>query len=141
MEFVYDDGGRSGCGFKGNTGDCFTRALAIAAQMDYREAYNLTNAMSKTVKLSSRCRGKSSARLGVHKEVAREIMAGLGWGWVPTMLFGQGCKVHLRADELPQGRILCSVSKHFVAVIDGVSHDNHDPRRNGRRCVYGYWIK
>jgi len=141
MEFVYDDGGRSGCGFKGNTGDCFTRALAIAAQMDYREAYNLTNAMSKTVKLSSRCRGKSSARLGVHKEVAREIMAGLDWEWVPTMLFGQGCKVHLRADELPQGRILCSVSKHFVAVIDGVAHDNHDPRRNGRRCVYGYWIK
>ena len=26
----------------------------------------------------------------------------LGWTWTPTMAIGQGCKVHLRADELPE---------------------------------------
>lgn len=30
MTFVYDDGGRSAAGFKGKTGDCVTRAIAIA---------------------------------------------------------------------------------------------------------------
>jgi hypothetical protein len=29
MTFVYDDGGRSAAGFKGKTGDCVTRAIAI----------------------------------------------------------------------------------------------------------------
>lgn len=136
---VITDGGRARAGFRGKARDCFTRALAIAARMDYREAYDLTNAVSKTVKLSSRCRGKSSARLGVHKEVAREIMARLGWVWTPTMLVGQGCQVRLRADELPSGRILCNVSRHYVAVVDGVVHDDHDSTRGGKRCVYGYW--
>lgn len=57
----------------------------------------------------------------------------------PTMAIGSGCKVHLRADELPTGRLVVSVSKHLVAVVDGVVHDTHDPRRGGTRCVYGYW--
>jgi len=57
------------------------------------------------------------------------------------MFVGQGCKVHLRAGELPKGRLIVAVSKHLVAVVDGVVHDNHDPSRNGKRCVYGYWTK
>jgi hypothetical protein len=76
------------------------------------------------------------------------------------MFIGQGCKVHLVAHELPRGRIICNVSRHLCAVIDGVIHDTHDPNdrshqeqwvqvRNGvevpaytgPRCVYGYWSK
>ena len=49
------------------------------------------------------------------------------------------CTVHLRADELPAGRIIASLSRHVVAVIDGVIHDIYDPSRDGTRCVYGYW--
>ena len=55
------------------------------------------------------------------------------------MKIGSGCTVHLRADELPTGRLIVSVSRHVVAVIDGVIHDTHDPSRDGTRCVYGYW--
>lgn len=55
------------------------------------------------------------------------------------MQIGQGCKVHLRADELPQGRLVVSLSKHHSAVIDGVVHDTFDPNRDGTRCVYGYY--
>ena len=50
-------------------------------------------------------------------------MEHLGWEWVPTMMIGQGCKVHLRSDELPRGRLVVQVTHHFVAVIDGVIHD------------------
>jgi hypothetical protein len=33
---------------------------------------------------------------------------------------GGGCTVHLRDGELPRGRLIVSVSKHVLAVIDGV---------------------
>jgi hypothetical protein len=55
------------------------------------------------------------------------------------MRIGSGCTVHLRADELPPGRLIVNVSRHTVAVIDGVIHDTYDPSRDGTRCVYGYF--
>jgi hypothetical protein len=96
-----------------------------------------------------------------------ENLNGLGWIWTPTMLIGSGCKVHLHDGELPMGRLIVSVSRHYTAVIDGVVHDTGDPQRNTywfepntgqelkpnqgrnengiwtlrRRCVYGYWRK
>lgn len=66
-------------------------------------------------------------------------MAELGFDWTPTMTIGSGCKVHLKADELPKGRLICMLSRHAVAVIDGVINDTYDPSRDGTRCVYGYW--
>jgi len=57
------------------------------------------------------------------------------------MAIGQGCKVHLRAEELPPGRLVVQVSKHVTAVIDGVIYDTHDCSRGGTRCVYGLWRK
>jgi hypothetical protein len=55
------------------------------------------------------------------------------------MLIGQGCKVHLRSDELPSGRLIVRVSGHITSMIDGVLHDTYDCSRNGTRCVYGYY--
>ena len=55
------------------------------------------------------------------------------------MRIGSGCKVHLRADELPAGRLIVNLSRHSAAVIEGVLHDTYDSSRNGTRCVYGYW--
>jgi hypothetical protein len=68
-------------------------------------------------------------------------MESIDWRWVPTMQFGSVCKVYLREDELPSGRLVINVSKHTTAVIDGVIHDTHDPSRNGTRCVNGYFTK
>jgi hypothetical protein len=55
------------------------------------------------------------------------------------MQIGSGCKVHLRADELPAGRLVVKLSRHLVAVIDGVIHDTYDCSRGGTRCVYGFY--
>jgi hypothetical protein len=139
MRWVVNDGGRAKAGFKGKTGDCVTRALAIAGEMDYQTAYDLVNKVGAEERTSKRRRGKSSARTGVYKPTTRRLLESLGWQWYATMAIGQGCKVHLRKDELPGGRLIVSVSKHIVAVIDGVIHDTHDPSRDGTRCVYGYF--
>lgn len=137
MQFQYDDGGRAAAGFKGHAGDCVARAVAIATGRPYREVYDAINNLAK---FERRSRGKSSAREGVRKETFRYYLKLLGWTWTPTMQIGSGCKVHLRADELPKGRLVVQVSGHLVAVIDGIIHDTHDCSRDGTRCVYGYWM-
>lgn len=141
--FKYDDGGRQAAGYRGDAGDCGVRAIAIATQLPYQQVYDLMN------EFASRERGrmrngkvkKSSARTGVFGPTFKRVMEHLGWTWVPTMAVGSGCKVHLKASELPSGRIICRVTRHYVAVIDGVIHDTFDPSREGERCVYGYYIK
>ena len=139
MQYVYDDGGREAAGYRGQTSDCVTRAIAIATELPYQQVYDLVNQFGRAERPSKKQRGRSSARTGVYKPTSRKILAHLGWTWHPTMTIGQGCTVHLRADELPPGRLVVKTSKHLVAVLDGVIHDTHDPSRGGTRCVYGYW--
>lgn len=134
MEKIINDGGRSGAGYKGSANDCVARAIAIATNLPYQQVYDKINSYAKRG-------GRSSARNGVMKDVYKRLLAELGWTWFPTMQIGQGCKVHLRAEELPKGRLIVRVSRHLVAVIDGQIHDTHDPSRGGTRCVYGYWKK
>src|SRR3990167_1708185 len=138
MSWTYDDGGRKAAGYRGITGDCATRAIAIASGMPYQDVYDLVNDFASDEKtrrgklgfLAATGRG-SGARTGVIGQTMREIMDHLDWIWTPTMRIGQGCKVHLRADELPSGRLVVSVSRHLTAVIDGVIHDTFDPSRDG----------
>lgn len=141
MVFVFDDGGRKVAGYKGNTGDCVTRSVAIATGLSYQFVYDLINEAGRFERTGKRKRGRSNARTGVYKGTIKRVLESLGWQWTPTMFIGQGCKVHLRASELPRSRLIVSVSKHTTAVIDGVIHDTHDPSRHGTRCVYGYWIR
>lgn len=141
MNFVVNDGGREEAGFKGSAGDCACRAIAIATQMDYKEVYEIINEFGARERISKRKKSKSSARTGVYSATMHKIMEHLGWVWTPTMQIGQGCKVHLKEDELPAGRLVVSISKHYCAVIDGVVHDTYLEDRDGTRCVYGYYSK
>jgi hypothetical protein len=137
--FRFHDGGRTAAGYRGKTGDCVVRSIAIATGLPYQQIYDLVNRASVHERTGTRKRGKSNARTGVYKSTIRRLMNSLGWVWTPTMQIGSGCTVHLRPDELPRGPLVVSVSKHLTAVIDGVIHDTHDCSRRGTRCVYGYW--
>ena len=139
MEWEYNDGGRADAGYKGRTGDCVCRAIAIATETPYQEVYDKLNELGKKERTGKRKKDKSHARTGVYKQTIRKYMESIGWKWVPTMLIGQGCKVHVKAGELPKGRLVLSLSKHSTAVIDGVLHDTYDCSRNETRCVYGYY--
>lgn len=133
MPWVYDDGGRAAAGYKGHAGDCVARAIAIATGTPYADVYADLAARHKVRS------GTRTARNGVATKDIHATFTTLGWVWVPTMFIGSGTTVHLRADELPLGRIVARCTKHVVAVIDGVAHDTHDPSRGGTRAVYGYW--
>lgn len=143
MTWKYDNGGRTDSGFKGDTRDCVTRAIAIATGMNYTEVYELIKTFSTKERPRKKRNGalkkRSHPRTGVKTATIKKVMAHLGWEWVPLMSIGTGCKVHLREGELPSGNIVCSLSRHVCAVKDGVVHDTYDPSRDGTRCVYGYW--
>lgn len=141
MKFQYNDGGRKAAGYQGQPGDCVCRSIAIATKMPYAYVYMLLNEHAQEQRISKRQPKRGSARTGIYKTTIKRIMGTLGWKWTPTMKIGSGCKVHLRDGELPMGGLVVSVSKHMVAVIDGVIQDTHDPSRRGMRSVYGYWRK
>lgn len=138
---MVNDGGRKAAGWKGEAGDCVVRAVAIATQQPYATVYAALSEGCRDQRKTRRSKVKASARNGVNtgRKWFKDYMAALGWTWTPTMGIGTGCQVHLRQGELPMGRLIAAVSKHYVAVIDGVMYDTHDPSRNGTRCVYGYW--
>lgn len=140
--FNFNDGGRKAAGFKGKAGDCVCRAIAIAAQLPYQEVYDRLAEGNADQRKSKRTPKRSrSANNGINtkRKWFKDYMRELGFVWTATMQIGSGCKVHLQSDELPSGRLVCSVSRHNVAVIDGVINDTYDSTRGGKRCVYGYW--
>jgi hypothetical protein len=147
MRYVYDDGGRAAAGFKGyKANDCVTRAIAITTELPYQQVYDTLfkrtrqyAAQHRDIVANKIAVWGASPRIGAFPEVYRPYLESLGWTWTPTMRIGHGCEVHLTEGELPMGRLIVVVSRHVVAVIDGVIHDTHDPSRGGKRCVYGYY--
>jgi hypothetical protein len=147
IQFVYNDGGREEAGYKGYTGDCVTRAIAIAAELPYKQVYDFLangNATQRKSKHTKKSHMKKTARNGVfvRRKWFQDYMKSLGFRWVSVMGIGTGCTTHVRADELPsEGRIVLALSKHYSAYVNGVLMDTYDCSREGTRCVYGYFIK
>tara|TARA_R100000781_G_scaffold67395_1_gene42485 strand:- start:2385 stop:2852 length:468 start_codon:yes stop_codon:yes gene_type:complete len=141
--YKYNDGGRKEAGFKGEAKDCVCRSIVIASGRPYQEVYDRLAEGNASQRLSKHQKTKrpKSARNGitVWRKWFKDYMKELGFDWTATMQIGSGCKVHLKSEELPKGRLVCVVSRHYVSVIDGVINDTHDPSREGTRCVYGYW--
>lgn len=142
LPYRYDDAGRSDR--TTSTRDYVTRAIAIAAELPYEQVWKeiaAGNATQRRTRSAAEISGVETADLGVHttRKWFKDYMADLGFSWKPTMAIGQGCTVHLRQGELPMGRLVVKVSRHFAAVIDGVIRDVGNPSREGDRCVYGYY--
>ena len=129
MKVNINDGGRSQYFKADGVGDCVCRAVAIATRKDYKEVYDTIKAITK-----------QNPRNGLTNRATKKVCEYFGGRWVATMKIGSGCQVHLREEELPKGRIICSVSGHVTCVIDGVINDTYDCSRGGTRCVYGYWV-
>lgn len=147
----YNDGGRSAAGFKKDkVGDCVARSIAIVTERPYAEIYKLlaegnakqrvTKRQRRTKKAMEKAR-KETADLGisVKRKWFQDLMRDLGFTWVSVMGIGTGVTMHMRHYELPPGRIIACLSKHYCAVINRVVNDTYDPCRGGNRAVYGYW--
>lgn len=155
MNWEYNDGGRSKYFKSKYVGDCFTRAVAIAMDYDYKEMYNLINSYCREERPSKYRKDQSSARNGVYSGMAKKIMKSLGWEYY-SYRDGYGM-IHLNEDELPMGTIVCKLARHVTCVKDHVIYDIYNPSdksidfmcdnphkkhvNHKDRCVYGYWYK
>ena len=129
-------------------GDCVIRSISIACETPYLDVQKELQKRTKAFREKSWSRmarkikpKEDNGFKGIPKQSYEPYLLSLGWKWKPTMFIGSGCKVHLKASELPKGRLICAVSRHLVAVIDGVIHDTVDCSRGETRCVYGYYYK
>src|SRR5262249_29769486 len=123
--------------------DCVARAIAIAAQKPYCEVHDaLTVATVRHVAAADNAWARWARRKGgvhafhadqgVSDEVYGPYLERLGWKFTSTKELPRGRGVHLRADELPRGRLLVLLPGHLTAVVDGVIHDTRDCSDEGR---------
>lgn len=127
MEFIWHDGGRAACGFVGHTGDCVTRAIAIATGEVYREVYDALTELAQ-----------SSARHGVTVSVADQYLRPRGWRLHYFRSFDErhfvpGANiVSFRPTERKS-------SGHLSCVIDKTIYDTWNPFEDHELEVDGVW--
>ena len=141
MRFHKTDGGRLDSGFRGDAGDCVTRAIAIALQLPYRRTYNELGALSSVLTGGI----KTSVRDGTQNAVAHRYLINRGWSVTLT----PGSYLKDLSDLTPlhySGTFIAVLSRHYVCVIDGVVHDSWDSRISNRtKCgspkLIGYYSR
>jgi hypothetical protein len=129
-KFSWNDGGRSVGGFVGLTGDCVSRAIAIATGLAYRDVYDTLKERYGT-----------SPRNGVPNSIYSPYLRELGWE--PFPLPSQPITI----DEmlLPEGPTVIQCQRagrphaHLCTVIDHVLHDTWDARDDGVYRVTSLW--
>jgi hypothetical protein len=140
------DGGRRAAGYGEPKGDCVARAIAIATEKPYTEVFEALKAASAdyvkrwpdsvTAGLIKRSRSGGDPASGCFDAVSGRYLRSIGWEYTRLRE-----RVFLRADQLPRGRLIAAINRHYVAVIDGVIHDIYDSGEGGKRPVKGYWSK
>jgi|APSaa5957512535_1039671.scaffolds.fasta_scaffold30325_2 hypothetical protein len=145
MKFKYNDGGRESAGYKGHTGDCVARAIAIATQTPYQEVYDALHSMSRHwkgwSKTAKNIRENPSPRTGTHVPVAQAYLKSKGWEKVTG-------NVKLDDTKFKKGTYICSVRRHYTVVKDGVINDTHDCQmthgffaEKTTRTVFHHYVK
>lgn len=127
--YKYDDGGRSEAGMK-SLSDCGIRAVAIACGMDYQAARKLLKEYAAKGR-----QGNRAISRGIYKEDMEAALNSIGWKWYPAPKLA-GRKA--RYSDLPKGRYIARMARHYAAVIDGELRDSWD---SSGKMVYGYWGK
>ena len=125
--FIYNDGGRSASGRKGEARDCGVRAMAIALSLPYDQCYR------ELAQANKEAGYKKSARDGLYKDVYEKVLNKHGWFWKPAPKFeGRRAKA---ADT--EGVCIARMARHFCAVVEGVPQDTFD---SSQKMVYGIWV-
>ena len=135
INYRYDDGGRAAAGYRGKTGDCVVRAIAIYGGEDYLAVYRTmaehmkrngyaasgnAYATRERNRKAPRRRGQLTAR-----RVQDRVLEAYGFR-----------KVRLPAGERPTnteahrryGDCVVGTTKHVAAIVDGALRDTFDGR-------------
>lgn len=116
----------------------FARAVAAASGEPLTKIVALVKEVNKELGgvghvPEEQLQGQAHSRSDVKTSAFDEVMRRMGWVWTNTLT------AHLRADELPPGRLVCHAEEHMVAIIDGVIQDAEGRRCDGTIHVNGYF--
>lgn len=124
--FQQNDGGRSKSKRSKQKNDCVIRAFAIAYNQDYDFTYDVMADAGR------RC-GRGTA-----KSIWKNWIEDRGTKISFPAVKGQKRMTPVEfCQKFPKGRFVLSMAKHLCAVIDGVVHDDCEPREDA--CVYNAW--
>src|SRR5262249_2326010 len=136
--FVKDNGGGPE-----NEGNCVPRSIAIATGKPYDEVVGALRAeaarFSDRVPDRMESEGIRKSKKGAYNfepQAVDPYLRAIGWEFTRPKE-----PMRLRADDLPSGRLIVSINRHYVAVIDGVIHDLYDSGGAGKIKVEGYYTK
>jgi len=132
LPFTLNDGGRSHSKRPKQRNDCVVRALVLTTGMSYDDVYDVLRIVA---------RRKSGQRFDLRGflEATGNQFHNSHFDWksypaikgYPRLDLGTFCRRN------PTGTFIVKVSKHVLAVIDGVAID--DAPISHKRCVYGSW--
>jgi hypothetical protein len=164
LDLMFCDGGRELAGYKGDAGDCVTRAISTAIAWESDSRYEYEKHRSELMKRMSSWRKKSrsrkakatksnSVRNGTPKEVYRPYLEDLGWERVSLVKFGDPTRKEMVKEDIPDGVVILEVRKHLVACAHHTVFDTWDcrettvfveglaTRETKPRTVTAYWRK
>ena len=135
IDYRYDDGGREAAGYRGKTGDCVVRAIAICTGEDYRAVY-LT--MAEHMKRNDYAASGNAYATRERKRKAPRSKGQIAARRVQDRVlevYGFR-KVRLPAGARPTfteahrryGDCIVGTTKHVAAIVDGALRDTFDGR-------------
>ena len=134
--YVYNDGGRAAANYRGDTGDCVVRAIAIAGDYDYRHVYDaMGEAMreagwARSGNAYALARGRTRTRGQPHaRDVQHQVIQEFGFVKAP---FVRGPRPTYTEAHERHGICIAKTTKHVAALRDGALQDTFDGR------VYDY---
>ena len=135
IDYRYDDGGRESAGYRGRTGDCVVRAIAICTGEDYRAVYlTMAEHMKRNGYAAS---GNAYATRQRNRKAPRRKGQIAARRVQDRVLEVYGFrKVRLPAGARPTfteaqhqfGDCVVGTTKHVAAIVDGALRDTFDGR-------------
>jgi len=125
LSFVRTDAGRAGSRRARQTNDCTVRALAIARNIAYDDAYDILKAAGR------KCAAKFKMTEWLEDQAWAQGVTFPAIKGEKRMNPGRFCSEH------PAGAWICKAAKHVFVVRDGVVYDDYPVRED--RCIYRAW--
>ena len=130
--YCFDDGGRQEAGYKGKTGDCVPRAIAIVTGLPYKQVYKtMADAMKEHGYAASgnayQQRGAKGHKKGQRnaKDIQVDVIQKLG---LRKVKFEKGVRPTYSEAHAQYGDCLVFTTRHAVALVGGKLRDTWDNR-------------
>ena len=128
IDYHYDDGGREAAGYRGRTGDCVVRAIAICTGEDYRAVYLTMAEHMKRNGYATRERNRKAPRRKGQIAALRVQDRVLEVYGFRKVRLPAGARPTFTEAHRRYGDCVVGTTKHVAAIVDGVLRDTFDGR-------------